>query len=212
MDLGGIVGGIGEIAGGVVGGMFGGPIGAQIGSMIGGMAGDMIGDAMQDAGDRSNLPQQQIDDAKNALMEALNQYIDTKLLAGGFNEMKQNLSPFDNAAVQKEMDNTVSQMADVIQGYLDQHAKDNVEGEGDKEGKSWLEVLAASMGKMLGERAQKMMDASEKMKNAGDDQQAFFDANSDFQAQGQMFSMLNNAASNILKTIGQAINTMASKQ
>ncbi len=72
--------------------------------------------------------------------------------------------------------------------------------------------MAQAMGKVAGEHAQKLADLSNKIEGeSGNAQQANEDM-TQMQAESQLFGMLENAFSNTIKTIGQSLSTMASKQ
>jgi uncharacterized protein YukE len=84
-------------------------------------------------------------------------------------------------------------------------------------GGSWLEAIAEAMGDALGQMAQKLVDESTSLQglagNAdGAGAQQFQATMAKFQADSQMFSMLSNAFSNSIKSIGDGMTTMASKQ
>jgi len=80
---------------------------------------------------------------------------------------------------------------------------------------SWLEAIAEAMGNALGQMAQKLVDESTSLQSmAGNqnDAQQFQATMAKFQADSQMFSMLSNAFSTAIKSIGDGMTTMASKQ
>ena len=82
-------------------------------------------------------------------------------------------------------------------------------------GGSWLEAIAEAMGNALGQMAQKLVDESSSLQSmAGNqnDAQQFQATMAKFQADAQMFSMLSNAFSTSIKSIGDGMTTMASKQ
>jgi hypothetical protein len=84
-------------------------------------------------------------------------------------------------------------------------------------GQSWLEAIAKAMGKALGDMAAKLVNESQSLQSlAGDDSaggaQKFQATMAKFQAHAQLFSMLSDAFSNAIKSIGQGMQTMASKQ
>ncbi|HEY6927750.1 MAG TPA: hypothetical protein VI653_30020 [Steroidobacteraceae bacterium] len=82
-------------------------------------------------------------------------------------------------------------------------------------GGSWLEAIAEAMGNALGQMAQKLVDESNSLQSlAGNqnDAQQFQATMAKFQADSQMFSMLSNAFSTAIKSIGDGMTTMASKQ
>ena len=88
-------------------------------------------------------------------------------------------------------------------------------GGGGGGGGSWLEAIAEAMGNALGQMAQKLVDESNSLQSlAGNqnDAQQFQATMAKFQADSQMFSMLSNAFSTAIKSIGEGMQTMASKQ
>jgi hypothetical protein len=85
-------------------------------------------------------------------------------------------------------------------------------------GKSWLEAIAEAMGRALGQMAQKLVDETNQLQNlsgsasGSSGAQEFQAVMAKFQADSQMFSMLSNAYSTSIKSIGEGMSTMASKQ
>jgi hypothetical protein len=85
-------------------------------------------------------------------------------------------------------------------------------------GGSWLEAIAEAMGSALGQMAQKLVDESNSLQSLAGQQndpnsaEAFQSTMAKFQADAQMFSMLSNAFSTAIKSIGDGMTTMASKQ
>ena len=85
-------------------------------------------------------------------------------------------------------------------------------------GGSWLEAIAEAMGNALGQMAQKLVDESNQLQSLAGNQndpsgaQQFQATMAKFQADAQMFSMLSNAFSTAIKSIGDGMTTMASKQ
>lgn len=92
---------------------------------------------------------------------------------------------------------------------------DSISGEG-KGGKgvSWLVAIAQAMGSILGEKAQKLNDLSEKLNGltGKDDAQKFSATQTEFQAESQMFNMLSNTISTAIKSIGEGLAANARKQ
>jgi hypothetical protein len=90
-------------------------------------------------------------------------------------------------------------------------------GRGGAGGGSWLEAIAQAMGQALGQMASKLVSESQALQaDAGDSStggaQQFQQEMAQFQADSQMFSMLSNAFSTAIKSIGEGMQTMASKQ
>jgi hypothetical protein len=92
---------------------------------------------------------------------------------------------------------------------------------GGKKAGSWLEAIAIAMGEAAGNKAAKMVELSNKLKelsSAGGDEQAQQQAakemnsvNAQFQAASQEFNMLQSAFSNAIKAIGEGMAQMARK-
>lgn len=86
-------------------------------------------------------------------------------------------------------------------------------------GKSWLVAIAQAMGNALGTKAAKLVELSNKLDSlagkSSDDQQAakeFQKTMAQFQAESQLFSMLSNAFSTAIKSIGEGMTSLARKQ
>lgn len=88
-------------------------------------------------------------------------------------------------------------------------------GKGGKGGGNWLVAMAKAMGKVAGEHAKKLADLSDQINSLqggnGDQAQQASQLQSQMQAEGQMFGMLQSAFSNVLKSIGEGMSTMARK-
>lgn len=98
-----------------------------------------------------------------------------------------------------------------------------------KQSKNFFEVIAEAMGKMLGEKAAKMMKSLDNMEKAGkmpdntdttkpqtDDQKAaqaqeFALAQTQFSADSNTYNMVSNLVNTAIKTIGEAMSTLARK-
>jgi hypothetical protein len=94
---------------------------------------------------------------------------------------------------------------------------------------NWLIAMARAMGAAAGDHAKRMVELSNKINDlsskgkgidassdAGKKEQAdnaaeTSAAQAEFQAEGQMFSMLQNSFSNAIKSIGEGLTTMARK-
>jgi hypothetical protein len=85
--------------------------------------------------------------------------------------------------------------------------------------KSWLVAIAQAMGNALGTKAAKLVELSKKLDSlagsSSDDQQAakeFQKTMAQFQAESQLFSMMSNAFSTAVKSIGEGMTSLARKQ
>jgi len=84
-------------------------------------------------------------------------------------------------------------------------------------GDNWMEAIARAMGEALGNLSQKVVDESQQLNSlAGDSStggaQQFQSVMAQFQADSQTLSMLSNAFATAIKSIGEGMQTMASKQ
>ena len=79
-------------------------------------------------------------------------------------------------------------------------------------------AIAKALGEVLGKKAAKMVELSEKISEAGagdDKQQAALDSqkyNAEFQATNQEFQILSTAFNTAMKSIGEGMSAMARKQ
>ena len=84
------------------------------------------------------------------------------------------------------------------------------------DGTTWLEAIAKAMGQALGTMAQNLVNESNELSglagnSSGSGAQQFQTVMAQFQAHSQLFSMLSDAFSTAIKSIGQGMQTMASK-
>lgn len=80
-----------------------------------------------------------------------------------------------------------------------------------KSGTSWLVAIAKAMGTVAGKHANNLVDLSNRIEATSKDAGNSTELNATFQAESQMFSMLQNAFSNAIKSIGEGMTTMARK-
>jgi hypothetical protein len=98
---------------------------------------------------------------------------------------------------------------------LGQQGQDTQDGGG--VGENWLEAIAKAMGSALGKLSAKLVTESQQLNSlagntsAGGAQQ-FQATMAKFQADAQTLGMLSDAFANAIKSIGQGMQTMASKQ
>jgi hypothetical protein len=81
---------------------------------------------------------------------------------------------------------------------------------------SWLEAIAQAMGEVLGQKASKMVELSDKIaKTAGKEGKQAAAANaratSEMQATSQMFNLMQSGFTNAIKTMGEGLTQMARK-
>lgn len=110
----------------------------------------------------------------------------------------------------------VKKVLDQLNSMEDGEGKTN-SGKPSKAGaKSWLEALAQAMGKTLGEKAGRMVELSETITRTtgGKGEKAAkenTEATLEMQGVGQMFSLMQNAFSAAIKSIGEGLSQAARK-
>lgn len=98
-------------------------------------------------------------------------------------------------------------------------ARGESEGASGAKGKSWLVAIAQAMGNALGTKAAELVKLSNQLdglagKSSSDESAAkeFQTTMAKFQAESQLFSMLSNAFSTAIKSIGEGMTSLARKQ
>jgi hypothetical protein len=101
-------------------------------------------------------------------------------------------------------------------------AKKNGKGKGAASTMSWFEAIAGVLGKQLGERVMKLMDARNRMEKNfeastepdkdPEGAKEYMKAQTDFQVQSQMFGMDSQVAATSIKSIGEGLSSVARKQ
>lgn len=225
--MGGGGGGLLGAVGGIVGGMFGGPIGSMIGSAIGNMLQDSIGDAMKSATStlqkEDGMPKFVADLVNQKVNEVLGQQknndVDPSTQQGVQEQHGDAFKSFTEQLTQSIIDAVREQMKT---GASDEEGGKKTSGKGDKSSSgSWMTAIAKAMGKVMGEKASKLVNLSDRISNttAGKSQESKEKAaadmqklNAEFQATSQEFNVLQNTFSTAMKTIGEAMASVARKQ
>jgi hypothetical protein len=214
-----------DMFGGLVGGLVGSVVGNLVSSLAGSLMNNVMGSSLSDiisefgegniAGALANSFLKGFADGLKELInnsdmpqfmkDAANEAIDNMI-----NGMKQETSSCAEDAVEE------SGMADAMEqaGYscAQQSAEEAEEG---GENANWLVALAGSLAQVQ----HKFLDAAlQNMKtmdnNAGVDgqEQTFLKAQSEYQANMQMFNMVANMTANSLKSLGEGLTAIARKQ
>lgn len=138
---------------------------------------------------------------------------------GGESSLSQQIldSAYQHGGLASSVSNLSDQMAQLIDELGGQSQQSDSSGGTGGTGENWMEAIAKAMGDALGKLSQKVVDESQKLDSlAGDSSssgaQAFQDEMAKFQADSQTLGMLSNAFANAIKSIGQGLQTMASKQ
>ncbi len=139
------------------------------------------------------------------------QLLDSSYRNGGLAQSSQNL--------QSEMANLIDELG--AQGQQSDGSSgsgsSNGGSAGGAAGNNWMEAIARAMGEALGQLSQKVVDESNELSSeAGNSSssgaQQFQSTMAEFQADSQTLSMLSNAFATAIKSIGEGMQTMASKQ
>jgi hypothetical protein len=139
------------------------------------------------------------------------QLLDSAYRSGGLSQSSQNL--------QDQMANLIDELGS--QGQQNDGSSgsgsSNGSSAGGAAGNNWMEAIARAMGEALGQLSQKVVDESNQLSSeAGDSSssgaQQFQSTMAEFQADSQTLSMLSNAFATAIKSIGEGMQTMASKQ
>lgn len=220
-------GGFLSAIGGIVGTIFGGPVGAMIGQMIGGMLDKALSGAMQNNG----VSEDQQSQAQNAYRDAYREAsggLEPNSPAGG-GSLSDQVNNFADAAgatdtERGDLQRQVSDLQDLVNKLVSQaNENDSQKASEGKPGKadSWLVAIAKAMGATAGRIASDMVKLSNDIGNVktggSQDQQQeaakqMQQLNAEFQAQSQMLNLVSNSISTGLKSIGEAMTTIARKQ
>lgn len=226
-SLGGVIGGVfgggnalGAI-GGLVGTAVGGPIGSMLGSALGNLMNEAVGSAVKQA--VSTLVREA--GMPKFLAGAITAAVD-KAVAGLRNGgVSPDIAQSAKAQFGKSFEDFASHLAQQIIDAVQSHRKDG-EGSGKSTGKgssdSWMTAIAKAMGEVMGDKARKLVKLStdiSAVKPKNDTAEAKMDAasdmqklNAEFQATSQEFNLLQNTFSTAIKSIGEAMSSIARKQ
>jgi hypothetical protein len=135
--------------------------------------------------------------------------LDAAYRSGGLQQSSQNL--------QSQMANLIDELGAQGQQTDGSSGSGSSNGSGGAAGNNWMEAIARAMGEALGELSQKVVDESNELSSeAGNSSssgaQQFQSTMAEFQADSQTLSMLSNAFATAIKSIGEGMQTMASKQ
>jgi hypothetical protein len=139
------------------------------------------------------------------------QLLDSSYRNGGLASASQNL--------QNEMANLIDELGAQGQQTDGSSGSGSSSGSGGTSGAgaNWMEAIAQAMGEALGRLSQKVVDESQELNslagnNSQNGAQQFQSVMAEFQADSQTLSMLSNAFATAIKSIGEGMQTMASKQ
>lgn len=241
--MGGLMGGsmLSPLLGGVLSNMLGGANGS------GGMAGitqalqgfspvnvlnattNLIGTVMGGGAQQAAQTLQREDGMPKFVQDAVNQAVD-KILK----ELKKPTDGADQALcdcaqkdIQESVDDIANKIVDSVRRQMSEATSEGGKeccgtGGAKKGAKSWLQAIAQAMGEAMGNKAAKMVELSNKLKeqsSAGGDEKAQAKSakemqatNAEFTAVSQEFKLLTDAFSTAIKSLGEGMSTMARKQ
>ena len=204
--------------------MFGGIIGSIVGSVVSnvvsGLAGSLINGMIGQFGGSnffgalSNLALNSLGDALKGVINnaPLPQFLKdaaTTIIDGAIGNNQQATTPAAQQAVNE------SSFAEAFQAAAESVARDSEEEASSAGGgANWLKALAGSLAQVQGKFLESAMENLDKMEElAGEDSsQDFLTAQSEYQADMQMFNMIANASATSLKSIGEGLTALARKQ
>lgn len=207
---GGVLGAIGGVAGTVFGGPIGGAIGSAVGNALQGAVGQGVKGALDNLHKEAGMPK--------FLAESL-----TKLVDQVVDGLKNKNVPADaQQHVQdkygKDFENLANELIEKLSSAVKQ-AKAEGSGSGSD---SWMVAIAKAMGKVMGEKAKTLVSLSDRMaanKPADTSPEAKQEAaaasqtmSTEFQATSQEFNLLQTTFSTSIKSIGEAMSSIARKQ
>lgn len=234
--LGGMLGSsmLGQLLGGLLGG--GGAGGADsIAKALQGFAPtnvlnavtNLVGTLMGGGAQQAMQTLQREDGMPRFVQDAVNKAVDKILkdLKKPTEGADQALGDAAKGDIQKSIDDIAKQIVDSVRRQMTESTseggKDSKSG-GKAGAKSWLQAIAQAMGEAMGNKAAKMVELSNKLKeqsSAGGDEKAQAQAakemqatNAEFQAVSQEFKLLTDAFSTALKSLGEGMGSMARKQ
>jgi hypothetical protein len=127
-----------------------------------------------------------------------------------------------NGGLATSSQNLQDQMASLIdqlggQGQQTNGGGGSGDGSVSGAGNNWMEAIARAMGEALGNLSQKVVDESQELNSLSGNSsssgaQQFQSVMAEFQADSQTLGMLSNAFATAIKSIGEGMQTMASKQ
>ena len=174
---------------------------------------DVTNQAFNGSLNNMNLSGDQQSLARNTFANALHTTAGTN---GNTNELSQKV--LDASYRHGGLANSMQQLTDSMTKLtiaLGQQSQDTQDSGG--VGENWLEAIAKAMGSALGKLSAKLVTESQQLNSlagntsAGGAQQ-FQATMAKFQADAQTLGMLSDAFANAIKSIGQGMQTMASKQ
>jgi uncharacterized protein YukE len=172
---------------------------------------------------QTNLPASTQSAATSAFSSAFNGATGS---AGGSSQTSQSVfdAAYRNGGLAQSTQQVSSSIASLINalGATGQQSSSGSGGSSGATGDNWMEAIAKAMGDALGKLSQQVVDESQQLdslagsssgsSSSGSGAEEFQSTMAKFQADSQTLGMLSDAFANAIKSIGQGMQTMASKQ
>jgi hypothetical protein len=158
--------------------------------------------------------------------DIVNQVVDS-VIPGQLKESSSEVDEHVKNSVGEEVQKFSNESAqEIVQKAMEKMRKEGLEnsdeqrnkakGGGKKSAGSWLEAIASAMGEVLGQKAAKMVELSDKIastagKEGKEAAAANAKATTEMQATSQMFNLMQSGFQNAIKSIGEGLTQMARK-
>jgi hypothetical protein len=110
-----------------------------------------------------------------------------------------------------ELDRAQQDLAkDITQFLAESYGRKDAEGSGGSD--SWLVAMAKAMGRMAGDKAQKMKDLSTKLEGLDQDAKEYNETLFELQGSSQEYNLMTSAFSQVIKSVGEGLAQLARKQ
>jgi hypothetical protein len=159
-------------------------------------------DGLKSVIDGSSLPQ----GLKDAVKDFIDDFLSTEQSSSSYG--------CQSAVDSSDYGSALSQAGYSNAKALGDETNEECSGEGGS-GKNWLVALAGSLGELQHkflEKALENMDTMESTAGNDDQEKEFLKAQSEYQANIQMFNMMANMTATSLKTLGEGLTAIARKQ
>jgi hypothetical protein len=104
-----------------------------------------------------------------------------------------------------------SNLAQAMEQYIASMGAQQSQGSSNGQGQSWLVALAKALGSVLGQEAQQISDLSQKLPGESGNANQFNEDLTTLQGESQQYGILANSISDTLKSLGQGMQGLASK-
>ena len=200
-------------------GAIGGLISSVVGSAVSSVVGNMMSSLISNFGS-SNIAGAFVNAFMGSLGTALKTIIDNaplpQFLKDAAKDLIDNVIGSNQQATTPEAQDAVDcEYGDTLTSAAESTAQQAAEEAEGQEGVNWLVALAGSLAKTQGTFLKAALESQETMNGiAGKEgkEQEFLDAQAEYQANMQMFTMMANMTATTLKSLGEGLTAIARKQ